>query len=175
MKSLFLLAVAMIVAVPTASARPRPTTHLRRFEANKTFGLGIMVGEPTGLSAKYYLSADRAIDGGIGGVGYYRNRSGFQAHVYYLWHPASLASTADFELPLYFGIGARVFDFDFNAANDRAFAIGARVPVGVALDFNNIPLDVFFEVAVVVDFLFDYSDNLDADFNAAIGVRYYFE
>ena len=38
----------------------------KRFEANKTFGLGLELGEPTGLTGKYFLSGTNALDFGLG-------------------------------------------------------------------------------------------------------------
>jgi hypothetical protein len=74
-----------------ADARPRPRAG-KSFEANKTFGLGLMLGAPSGLSGKYFLSSDNALDFGVGAIGYYRGRSGLHLHLDYLWHPVSLAS-----------------------------------------------------------------------------------
>ena len=173
------LAVAVVVAVITAHAqpaegRPRPAGRTSGFSANKTFGLGLMLGAPSGLSGKYFVSSSNAIDFGIGAVRYYRRRDGLHLHADYLWHPVSLASTRPFELPLYFGVGARVFDFDDDRFDDDGFALGVRAPLGIALDFNNVPVDVFFELALVIDFLFDYRDDIFTDLNGAIGARYYF-
>ena len=77
-----------------AEARPRPAGKKRRsnFEANKTFGLGIMLGSPTGLSGKYFTGPSTAIDFGIGGIGCCRGRSGIHIHADYLWHPLSIVS-----------------------------------------------------------------------------------
>lgn len=160
------------LATSPASARPR-VAHGRSFESNKTFGLGLMLGAPTGLSGKYYLSSDNALDFGVGFIRYYRERDGLHLHLDYLWHPVSLVSAAAFEMPLYVGVGGRLFDFDDN--NDDAFAVGVRAPIGIAFDFNNAPLDVFFELAFVLDFFSGYSDRVGADVNGAIGVRFYFQ
>jgi hypothetical protein len=172
-----LLALAAIALTGTvALARPRPNRG-RRFEANKTFGLGLMIGAPTGLSGKYFLAPDRAIDFGVGAIGYYNGRDGLHLHADYLWHPVSLVSADAFELPFYVGIGARLFDFGCNGCKDNVAALGARVPFGIAFDFNNVPIDVFLELAVVVDvFVNDYPghDRLGADLNGAVGFRYYF-
>ena len=179
---------AMLSAVD-AEARPRPTRHrTSSFEANKTFGLGIMLGAPTGLSGKYYLGADTALDFGVGTIYGYRDRRGLHIHADYLWHPLSLASADAFELPLYFGIGGRLLHGDRCYRYDRDdcdyyyrdyTALGVRGPLGIALDFNRVPLDVFFELALVLDFLVDRDDRYDndalyLDLNGAIGVRYYF-
>jgi hypothetical protein len=173
---LALALVGMLVGTlgGTADARPRPS-RASRFQANKTFGLGVMIGAPTGLSGKYFLTSSTALDFGVGGIDYYRNRRGLHLHMDYLLHPVSLASTAPFELPLYLGIGARLWDFDDSQYNDHAWALGVRAPIGVAFDFNNVPLDIFFELALVVDFFSGYRDTLGADVNGAIGLRYWFE
>jgi hypothetical protein len=165
--------------IPEADARPRPVGSQRRFSANKTFGIGLMLGAPTGLSGKYFLTPDTAIDFGVGIIRYRpydRGRRGnVHLHVDYLLHPISLASTEPFELPLYFGLGARALDFDDDDLGDDGFAIGIRAPIGVAFDFNNIPLDAFIEFALVLDFFVSYRDTLGFDFNGAAGARYYFQ
>ena len=160
------------VAIPDAEARPRPRRS-QSFAANKTFGLGVMLGAPTGLSGKFFVSPQHAFDFGVGAIRYYRHRDGLHLHFDYLWHPIALVKARPFWMPLYFGLGGRVFDFD-DDANDEGLAIGIRAPVGLALDFNNVPLDVFFELALVVDFFIDYRDENAVDVNGAVGVRYWF-
>ena len=171
------LLVVLALAICGASADPvdaRPrVARGRSFEANKTFGLGVMLGAPTGLSGKYYLGADTALDFGVGFMRYYRGRDGIHLHLDYLWHPVSLASVPAFELPVYFGIGGRFFDFDDD--NDEAYAFGVRAPLGIAFDFNRAPLDLFFELALVLDFFTGYREDVGADVNGAIGLRFYFQ
>ena len=54
-------------------------------------------------------------------------------------------------------------------------ALGVRVPIGIAFDFNNVPLDIFVEGALVVDTFLDYDGDYNrADFNVAVGFRYWF-
>jgi len=168
--------LAIALASPRdASARPRPAGRTSNFSANKTFGLGLMLGAPSGLSGKYFVGRNTAIDFGVGVIRYYRHRqSNIHVHADFLWHPVSLASTEPFELPLYFGIGGRLWDFEDDNLNDRGFGLGVRAPIGIAFDFNNVPLDAFFELALVVDVFFNYNDHYAADLNGAIGVRYYF-
>lgn len=169
---LMVLGAAWLASVPEAEARPRPS-RAAQFQANKTFGIGFMVGSPTALAAKYYLSADTAIDGGIGVIQGLGRRDGLHVHADFLWHPAVLASADPFLLPLYVGLGGRAFDFEDNDTGDDDLGLGVRVPIGIMLDFNNVPLDVFFELALVVDFIVG-DGNADADFGGALGFRYYF-
>jgi len=166
------IALAMTAgAVTDVDARPRPR-RTKKFEANKTFGLGLMVGAPTALSGKYFYAGDKAFDFGIGTVRYWRGRSGLHLHADHLWHPVSLISDPAFEMPLYLGIGFRLFNFD-DDYNDGSTAIGLRVPVGIAIDLNNTPMDFFFELALVADFLVDHKDNYDGDLEGALGFRFY--
>jgi hypothetical protein len=172
----------------SADARPRPTRRKSNFEANKTFGIGLMIGAPTGLSGKYFVGRSNAIDFGIGSIYQYRDRRGLHIHADYLWHPVSLASAPAFELPLYLGVGGRMFNGDRCYIRDRGncdyyyndyTAIGVRAPVGIAFDFNKVPLDIFLELAFVFDFVVDRDDRYDddaiyVDLNGAFGVRYYF-
>lgn len=187
------VAAAVLTAIAftasTADARPRPAGKSRRktFQANKTFGLGLMVGAPTGLSGKYFLGDDTALAFGLGTIYEYRDRRGVHLHVDFLWHPLSLASAKPFELPLYFGIGGRLLDGNRCYRYERGVcdyyyrdytALGLRAPLGIAFDFNNVPLDIFLELALVFDFVIDHDERYDdavfLDLNGAVGVRYYF-
>lgn len=162
-----------------AEARPRPEGRLtgRRFDANKTFGLGLELGAPTGLTGKWFISADRAIDFGVGDVYNYFDRYGIHIYGDYLFHPVSLAGNSTFELPFYVGIGARIWDFENRRRDvvDDAFAFGIRVPLGIAFDFNNVPLDVFIQLVPVLDFYSGYdAHSIYLDFNVSFGARYFF-
>jgi Protein of unknown function (DUF3996) len=166
-------------SLTTADARPRPSGHIRgrSFEANKTFGLGIELGEPTGLTGKYFLSPDRALDFGVGDI--YNNGNRYGLHIYgdYLFHPVSLASTEAFELPLYIGLGGRIWDFQDRGpqVHDDALAFGFRVPVGVSFDFNELPLDAFVQVVPVLDVYSGYqAHDLYLDLDFSVGIRYWF-
>jgi len=75
-------------------------------------------------------------------------------------------------------IGARFWSFDDNRPNgivDHASAFGIRVPVGISFDFNNVPLDIFLQVVPVLDFYSGYAPHsVFLDFDASIGIRYWF-
>jgi hypothetical protein len=170
-----LITIGLLATVADdATARPRPAGQSKSFSANKTFGLGLMLGAPSGLSGKYFLDSSHALDFGIGALGYYRGRDGLHLHADYLWHPVSLVSADAFELPLYFGIGARLFDFSDKYA-DQTLALGLRAPIGIAFDLNRTPLDIFVEFALVADLYVNYRDRLGIDVNGAIGIRYWFK
>ncbi len=123
-------------------------------------GAGIIVGEPTGLSAKSWLSSHDAIDAG---VAWSISHGWFHIHADYLRHVFELIPVEMGQLPLYFGLGARL-----GFGND--VIIGARVPVGLDYIFDGTPLDVFIEIvpglALIPDTKFDMG--------GGIGVRYWF-
>jgi hypothetical protein len=159
----------------------------RGFEANKTFGLGLEVGEPTGLTGKVFLSPRGALDFGVGYI-YSHYYYGDGGHVYldYLAHPVSLASTPSFELPFYIGGGLRFWNFDYCDPMPnpdvcyRGSAVGIRIPLGLALDFNNVPLDIFLQLVPTFDFLSgDYYDHFDDrnhfGFDVSAGIRFWFK
>jgi hypothetical protein len=157
----------------------------RGFETNKTFGLGLELGEPTGLNGKYFLSDAGALDFGVGWIyQHYYYGDGVNLYADYLFHPASLVSAEAFELPFYIGIGLRYWSFDYCDVNPdicyRGSSIGVRIPVGISFDFNNAPLDIFLQLVPVIDFASgDYYDryrdrsHVGIDFSA--GIRFWFK
>ncbi|MCG8420694.1 MAG: hypothetical protein MJE77_22470 [Proteobacteria bacterium] len=161
------IAVA-IAAAPVLQADARPRPRAKKFVTNKTVGIGFMLGAPTGFAGKYYLSSSTAVDFGLGLIRV-PGPDGFHIHGDFLWHPAVLATTPPFILPIYFGLGGRLFAYD---DPDDEVALGLRVPGGIMLDFNNVPVDVFFELVFVLDFVSE--GDLEPRFNGAVGARYYF-
>jgi hypothetical protein len=154
------------------------------FEANKTFGLGIELGEPSGLNGKYFVSDSGALDFGIGWIySHYYYGDGIHLYGDYLWHPTSLVSSSAFELPFYVGVGLRYWQFDFcdrGLCNYRGSAVGVRVPVGISFDFNNVPLDIFLQLVPVLDFVngdyYDrYNDRAHFGIDLSVGLRYWFK
>lgn len=179
-----LLALALIVtttaAMDDAEARRRRGGGGQRYVANGEFGAGLELGAPAGLNGKYFLSDDGALNFGIGWIGdyYYRGRDGIHLYFDYLWHPVSLANPPAFQLPLYVGIGGRIWSFDDNdyRGDDDLTAFGVRVPFGIAFDFNNVPLDIFLQLTFVLDFYRGYNDNdADAHLEGSIGIRFWFK
>jgi hypothetical protein len=165
----------LFVALTTEDADARRNRRMggSRYVSNGTFGLGLELGGPSGINGKYFLSDSGALNFGLGADGYYRGR-GDGLHLYfdYLWHPLSLANPPEFQLPFYVGIGGRIWDFSDD--NDDAVAFGIRVPIGVAFDFNNVPLDVFIQLTPTLDFFSGYADNAGFWFDFSVGIRFWF-
>ena len=141
-------------------------------EVGGPFGLGIVIGDPTGLSGNYKLSAEKSIDAAIAwSFGRY---PGFEVHADYLWHRANLFRIEQLSFDWHYGIGGRLIsidDRDVNnrTVNDRTY-FGPRIPVGISTDFNKSTFELFSELALVMNLI--PSTNFDFDFG--VGVRVYF-
>ncbi len=181
-----LVAAAVLVALciaGTASADRRSFGNggTSNFTSNGKFGIGLELGAPSGFNGKLFLSQNTALNFGIGWLydNYYRNRDyrGFHVYLDHLWHPLQFTQNATFKLPFFFGVGGAFWSFDDrdDRFDDRYTALAVRVPVGIAFDFNKIPLDVFAQVTFVVDiFLNDRYDRFGPGFLGSIGARYWF-
>jgi hypothetical protein len=125
------------------------------------FGIGVILGEPTGLSAKYWISPYCAIDGALAWS--LDKKSRVQIHSDYLWHNYRIISVIKGKLPIYYGLGARLV---FESNN----IFGVRGVVGMDYIFDGTPLDIFLELVPILDL----APEVRMDFNAGIGIRYYF-
>lgn len=132
---------------------------LSAFSQDHGIGIGVILGNPTGLSAKMWTSERTAVDGAAAwsflGEGY------IHAHADLLIHSYAI-EVSQGALPLYFGLGGRV-----RLGNDTR--IGIRIPLGISYQFEEVPFDAFFEIAPILDLL----PETDFDVNGAIGLRYY--
>jgi len=161
------LAIAIGIAAPARADTDDDGIH---GSDKGNLGVGIILGEPTGITAKLYLRDDRAIQAAVGSafIG-----GGLQLHADYLFHPYILQSRPSYVLPFYVGPGTRLISYD-NGRAGNAFAFGARGVAGLLFDFKNVPLDAFIEVAAVLEYEFSDGAGFGIKFNAGAGVRYYF-
>ena len=129
----------------------------------KKFGVGVIVGEPTGITIKYMLDDKSAIDAAIGWETSGDNE--FHIHGDYLYHMNDLIKVQQGKLPLYFGGGLRFIDRE--KKDDK---LGIRIPVGIEYLFGNVPLGAFFELVPILNL----SPDTEFDFEAGIGIRFFF-
>ena len=129
----------------------------------RTFGIGVIAGEPTGITGKYMLNETNAIDGGIG----WETSGDNEFHIYgdYLFHIYDLITVKKGSLPVYFGGGLRYVDRD---KKDNKF--GIRIPVGVEYLFEGVALGAFAELVPVLNL----TPDTDFDLEGGIGIRFYF-
>ena len=125
------------------------------------FGLGIIIGEPTGLSAKLWTGYRTAVDGAVAWS--FEKESSMHLHGDLLFHNFHLAEAHKGKFMTYYGIGGRVkFEDDGK--------LGVRVPLGINYLCAKTPLDVFLEIVPILDL----APNTDFSLNGAIGIRYFF-
>lgn len=156
------LACWAVAGAPAAQAQPVEKGAL---------GVGIILGEPTGVAAKLYLADDTAI---AAAVGFAFVEGGLHAHADYLLHPWVLEDAELFVLPVYVGGGVRLLSED-RGGGQSVFHLGARGVGGMLFEFKEIPLDVFVEIAAVLDYAFTGDDGgVGLGLNAGLGARYYF-
>src|SRR5262245_9505100 len=101
---------ALVIALVLASARiDAADANGVPGDEKGAFGLGLIIGEPTGIACKLYLKDEQAVQGAIGSafVG-----GGWQIHGDYVWHPWILEDRDSFTLPVYLGPGVRIIDYD---------------------------------------------------------------
>jgi hypothetical protein len=124
-------------------------------------GVGLIVGEPTGISGKYWTGSTTAFDAGLAWS--FIDENAFQIHADYIFHNMRLITISDGKLPFYYGIGARL-----KTATD--IQLGVRVPLGLAYLFRNAPIDIFIEVVPILDLI----PKTDFQISIALGARYFF-
>ncbi|HEY7375509.1 MAG TPA: hypothetical protein VIF57_25350 [Polyangia bacterium] len=146
----------------------------------RKFGLGLVIGDPTGLTAKWWIAPTNALDFGLGFWGYGFNnrcfdnqtcaRYGYSNGTFnmdYLWQSNIVRGQA--QLDWHVGGGGRIVWW--GDCGNNCIDLMARAPIGLDLMFNNPGfLEVFFEIApsfvLVPGFWFEIEGGL--------GVRIYF-
>ena len=73
-----------------AEAAPTPGNKIRGRGGN--FGLGVSLGDPMGLSLKYFLAANHALQGDLGWAPLHHGNG--RLGMDYLWHPATFVSNS---------------------------------------------------------------------------------
>lgn len=132
-------------------------------------GIGLMAGEPTGLSFKAWTSGTNAFDAGLAwSLGRY---DAINLHADYLWHNFEVFNRVESgQMPIHYGIGGRiVFADDYPDPGDNKAVLGARIPVGINYLIDDSPIGLFFEVAPI----FNLIPETDFDVDGAIGIRFY--
>ena len=128
---------------------------------SKNIGLGLIIGEPTGISFKYCTGSTTAFDAALAWS--FVDEGAFHIHADYIFHNFTLITVPEGKLPFYYGIGARL-----KTSHDSR--LGVRVPLGLAYLFQNAPVDIFLEIVPILDL----TPKTDFSINAAIGARYFF-
>ena len=140
----------------------------------RNFGLGVIVGEPTGVSAKLWTSPTTAFDFGLGWSvggdrignydGFYNGGSRVHFHMDYLWHSFDAISSSE-RFPLYYGIGGRI-----NTGAGYNSSAAVRGVIGIAWMPHETPIDIFLELVPSLQLTSSTGFAIDA----GLGARYFF-
>ena len=129
-----------------------------RGQEEEDFGAGLIIGDPTGITGKFWLKNGCALDGGVGLDG--------TPTLYgdYLWHSWKvLPQTSGGKFPAYLGVGVQIG----NSSHDGS---GLRLVAGAAYWLPRNPLEIFLELVP----LFRFSSDDRINLNLGLGLRYYF-
>lgn len=142
--------------------------HSQSNAQGRKYELGVIIGEPTGLSMKLWTSDINAIDFGLGwslraerGPGYYTGSDRIHFHMDYLWHSFDAIHSSE-RFPLFYGVGGLL---NTGAGYDNTVAV--RGVFGISWLPHNTSLDVFLELVPSLQLVTTSA----ITFNAAFGLR----
>jgi hypothetical protein len=141
------------------------------------FGLGVVIGEPTAITAKYWLDGKHSIDGGLGA--FFGSYTLLYAD-YLFSYPGAFGHQSAFvsQLTPYFGAGPvlafTTSSYDNNnnlrGKNSGDIGLGVRVPGGIEWRPNDPTIGVYVELAPGISIM----PQVGIFLQAGIGIRYYF-
>lgn len=133
-------------------------------QAHAANALGVVIGDPTGLSGRMGLDGQHSFEGALASSsGTY---DGLHIHGTYLWDHARSFATHQGPIDLYYGLGLRLISIR-HGKYDGDTAIGPRAPLGLIYNFHNPNLELFGELALALDI----TPKTDVDLDIGIGLR----
>ena len=132
-KTLLLLLVLATLCAPLPAAKKTELTI-------QQIGVGLILGDPLGFSAKLWLDNETAIDAAVA----WSSTAKFHLQADYVWHKVDMIELKDSpdKIAVYYGPGALI-----RIANDDSFVLGARGVIGINYIIKNAPFDTFVELA----------------------------
>ena len=192
MKLAIIMSVVLVAVITVARPCLASSQHKSAASTSATsqqqapedsLGLGVMLGNMNGISGKFWLSGQSAIDAGLS----YTADNYATVHADYLWNLSDLVGLPARDrkhrsvVAPYFGIGAILFVDTSNGnpngdqgdlyqkLKSTGLALGVRVPVGFEFLPASIPCGVFGEIAAGTVLIPGTVGVLDGE----VGVRFY--
>jgi hypothetical protein len=138
----------------------------------KTWGLGAVIGAPTGLSANYFLQENRTIHSTLAYD--FNGDDALQFASHYTWRMNNL-HFEKVKLGWFYGVGGR-FAFSNHDHNhkhhndDHDFEMGPSGTIGIFHEFEKVPLEVFLKGNLTVNII----EDTDVDADVMLGLHYNF-
>ena len=151
--TLLITLFALVFSLNASDAKAQASTD------DGQMALGVILGDPSGISLKYWMGSNNAIDAGLAWS--FQGADAIGLHADYLWH--KWLDVEKGSLALYYGVGAKTWIGD-------DFGLGVRIPVGLNYLFAEAPLDLFVEVVPALNVI----PSTDFNGNGGLGVRFYF-
>ena len=127
------------------------------------FGVGIIIGAPTGLSVKGWVGPHQAFDGAASWTTSGNDESLYLHADMLFQKPNALHLDPSIHLDWHYGLGMAM-----RFKNETE--MGLRIPIGVDYSLTEIPLEFFAEIVPVVLL----APDTEFDFDGGIGVRIFF-
>jgi hypothetical protein len=134
---------------------------------NRTFGLGVVLGDPTGITAKGWLDKTHSIDGALAWD--LSDNSNFVLQSTYLWQSSAIFHIEKQPFDLYYGIGGRLHGHS-GRDHDTGVGLGPRGPLGLRCYFAKVGIETFTELSFTLELIPRTVGYVDF----GIGARYFF-
>ena len=131
------------------------------------YGLGGILGSPTGISAHKRLDKDHTLAGAL--AYNFSSYRGIHLHVDYLWDNVYKMKIVDQVWNLYYGVGGRLISINAGK-NDGKTSLGIRAPGGAYRNFTDPNVMIFGELVPVLNL----SPNSEIHFDVGVGLRILF-
>jgi hypothetical protein len=132
-------------------------------------GIGLILGEPTGVSLKSWLSGNSALT--VGAAWSFQHEGNLFLWADYTLHSFNITNDEDFRsLAFYYGIGGKLSFVEKRELDGDEAVIGARVPLGLTMPIGDAPVDLFVEAVPTMDLI----PETEFGFNGGIGAHLFF-
>ncbi len=161
-----LSAIALLLS-GAAHAQEHRTVDFDFEEPPEGLGLGIVLGDPSGLTLAIRRGEHHVVQVGFG-YNFTRDRVHVSADYLYNVVILDTPEMAGVRFPLYIGVGGRYQSYGNDFDDDAGFAI--RVPIGMAVLPRSLAIDPFVELVPIMLIVPETEPGLEG----GVGIRLYF-
>lgn len=143
------------------------------FSSFADLGVGLILGQPTGLSAIYKPSKSLGYDLALAWSFSDHHESAY-LHANRLWIQNGGLRLDSLAMDFYYGAGVRLITYDTgyrgHGVDDPDYLLGVRAPIGISYQFKKPPIELFGELALILNLI----DSTSVDIDGGIGIRIHF-